>query len=76
MAFFKKLFGSVNDLKESTEQKEITNKINDLYDSIAKGVEDLNAKVNSVKELKSKLKNLPPPPPQPTKPSSSDVEKK
>ena len=78
MAFLKKLFGNVNDLKESTEQKEITNKINSLYESIAKGVEELNVKVNSVKELKQKLKNLPPPPPpQPTKPlSSSDVEKK
>lgn len=76
MSIFKRLFGSVNELKESTDQKEIKNKINDAYESIAKGVEELNAKVNSLKELKEKLKNLPPPPPEPTKPPSSDVEKK
>jgi hypothetical protein len=70
MSFFEKIFGPVNKLKESTEQKEITNKIDDLYESIAKGVEELNAKVNSVKELKIKLKNLPPPPP-PEKPKET-----
>ena len=63
MSFFKRFFKPVNELKESIDQKEITNKINDLYESIAKGVEELNVKVNSVKELKEKLKNLPPPPP-------------
>ena len=74
MSIFKRLFGSVNELKENTEQKEITNKINDTYESIVKGIEELNAKVNSIKELKEKLKNLPPPPPPPEKPKepSSD----
>ena len=70
MSFFEKFFGPVNKLKESTEQKEITNKINDTYESIVKGVEELNAKVNSIKELKEKLKNLPPPPP-PEKPKET-----
>jgi hypothetical protein len=69
MSFFKNLFGKANELKESVEQKEITTKINDLYESIAKGVEELNAKVNSVKELKEKLKALPPPPPPPPPPT-------
>jgi hypothetical protein len=73
MAFFKNLFGKANELKESVEQKEITTKINDLYESIVKGVEELNAKVNSVKELKEKLKALPPPPPPtPSPPENSD----
>ena len=73
MSFFKNLFGKANELKESVEQKEITTKINDLYESIAKGVEELNAKVNSVKELKEKLKALPPPPPPtPPPPENSD----
>jgi uncharacterized protein YoxC len=79
MSFFKGLFGKVNDLKESAEQKELTSKINDLYESIAKGVEELNVKVNSVKELKEKLKNLPPPPPPQETPNevkdSSEEEK-
>jgi hypothetical protein len=76
MSIFKRLFGSVNELKESVEQKEITNKINNLYESIVKGVEELNVKVNSVKELKEKLKNLPPPPPEkPKETSSSETNK-
>jgi uncharacterized protein YoxC len=73
MSFFKNLFGKVTDLKASTEQKELTAKINDLYESIAKGVEELNAKVNSVKELKEKLKNLPPPPPPPPQETPNEV---
>ena len=75
MSIFKRLFGSVNELKESVEQKEITNKINNLYESIVKGVEELNAKVNSVKELKEKLKNLPPPPENAKETSSDEANK-
>jgi hypothetical protein len=83
MSWFKNIFNKVSGMKDNTEQQEIMNKINDTYDSIAKGVEELNAKVVSVKELKVKLKNLPPPPPPPPPPekpneivNSSEDEKK
>lgn len=79
MSWFKNIINKVSGMKDNTEQQEIMNKINDTYESIAKGVEELNAKVVSVKELKIKLKNLPPPPP-PEKPNeivnSSEEEKK
>jgi hypothetical protein len=78
MSWFKNVFNKVSGMKDNTEQQEIMNKINDTYESIAKGIEELNAKVVSVKELKIKLKNLPPPPPE--KPNeivnSSEDEKK
>jgi len=80
MSWFKNVFNKVSGMKDNTEQQEIMNKINDTYESIAKGVEELNAKVVSVKELKIKLKNLPPPPPPPVKSNeivnSSEEEKK
>jgi hypothetical protein len=80
MSWFKNVFNKVSGMKDNTEQQEIMNKINDTYESIAKGVEELNAKVVSVKELKVKLKNLPPPPPPPVKSNeivnSSEDEKK
>ena len=72
-SFFSGLFGKVSSMKDSTEQQEITNKINDIYESIAKGLEELNQKVNSVKELKEKLKNLPPPPPPPPQEKPKDI---
>ena len=46
MAFFKKLFNKVSGMKDDAEQKDLIKKINDTYESIAKGVEDLNAKVD------------------------------
>ena len=81
MSWFKNIINKVSGMKDNTEQQEIMNKINDTYESIAKGVEELNAKVVSVKELKIKLKNLPPPPPPPPVKSneivnSSEEEKK
>jgi uncharacterized protein YoxC len=56
MSWFSNLYGKITGMKTSTEQQDLMNKINDTYESIAKGVEDLNAKVINVKELKQKLK--------------------
>jgi hypothetical protein len=75
MSWFKNLYGKITGMKESTEQQEIINKINETYESISKGIEDLNTKVVNVKELKQKLKNLPPPVPEKPKETSSDEKK-
>lgn len=75
MSWFSNLYGKITGMKTNTEQQDLMNKINDTYESIAKGVEDLNAKVINVKELKQKLKSLPPPPEKPKEPSSGETNK-
>jgi len=75
MSWFSNLYGKITGMKTSTEQQDLMNKINDTYESIAKGVEDLNAKVINVKELKQKLKSLPPPPEKPKEQSSGETNK-
>jgi len=75
MSWITDLYGKITGMKNNTNQQDLMNKINDTYESISKGIEDLNAKVNSVKELKQKLKNLPPPPEKPKELSSDKTNK-
>ena len=75
VSWFSDAYEKIIGMKKTTEQQDIMNKINDTYESISKGLEDLNVKVNNIKDLKKKLESLPPPQEKPKETSDNEIKK-